>query len=235
MKKMKKYEYLLFDADNTLYDFSLAEKNAFRETCLIKNLPYDETIYRNYSEINDGLWKKLERKEVNLEFLKVERFRLLLISLGRIENDEMLADAADMSILYMENLGKQTCLVDGAKEICPVLSKKYKMYIITNGISRIQRARFDNSEIRGYFEELFISEEIGYSKPSPAYFDHVLEKIGDADRSKYLVIGDSLTSDCDGAIASGIDICRFNPKSEDDNGRKLTYTVKRLAELCDIL
>lgn len=109
------------------------------------------------------------------------------------------------------------------------------MYLVTNGISEIQRSRFNKSAIKEFFLDIFVSEDIGHAKPSHAYFDYVLEKIGDHDKSKYLVIGDSLTSDCDGAISYGLDICRFNPDNLPDNGRKLTYNIKKLSELAEIL
>lgn len=232
---MKKYEYLLFDADNTLFDFNKAEYLSFKETCRISGTDFTEEIYGKYSEINDGLWKRIEKKEITLDFLKLERFRLLLVFLGFEDNEETLAKAAEMRDVYVENLAEQSCLVDGAEEICKILSAKYKMYLVTNGISKIQRSRFAKSAISEYFLSIFVSEEIGAAKPSPVYFDHVLDKIGERDRSKYLVIGDSLTSDCDGAIAYGLDICRFNPNNLPDNGRKLTYNIKKLSELAEIL
>ena len=232
---MKKYDYLLFDADNTLFDFTKAEYNAFGITAEYGSLEYSEELYSRYSEINDGLWKRLERKEITLDFLKTERFRQLLIECGRADDDATLAKAEELRDRYMAELSKQTCLIDGADEVCHRLKDKYKMFIVTNGISSIQHSRLEKSALSDCFDGIFISEEIGYAKPSEAYFDKVLETVGDSDRSKYLVIGDSLTSDCDGAIAYGLDICRFNPASKPDDGRKLTYNIKRLEELYDIL
>ena len=82
---------------------------------------------------------------------------------------------------------------------------------------------------------MFISENIGYTKPDKGYFDYVLNAVGDSDKSAYLVIGDSLTSDCDGAIAYGLDICRFNPNNTSDKGRVLTYTITKLTDLFEII
>ena len=232
---MKKYEYLLFDADNTLFDFTKAEYMAFKETCMASNLEFSEELYIKYSEINDSLWKKIEGKEITLDFLKLERFRLLLVSEGRENSEDTILLAEKMRDLYIESLGNQSCLVSGAEECVKSLSEKYKIYIVTNGIAKTQRKRFSASVINQYFEDIFISEEIGFAKPSNCYFEYVLNKIGDNDKSKYLVIGDSLTSDCDGAINYGLDICRYNPNNLSDNGRKLTYTIKKLSELTEIL
>jgi len=232
---MKKYEYLLFDADNTLFDFSKAEYLAFRIAAEGGAIPFSEELYREYSTINDGLWKRLEKKEITLEFLKIERFRLLLISLGYEDDETTLDKAAFLRDCYIEALGEQTCLIEGAADVCRKLSEKYKMYLVTNGISKIQRSRLEKSELKPYFRDIFISEEIGAAKPSLSYFDAVFASLGNPPREQCLVIGDSLTSDCDGAIAYGIDICRYNPMGDSDKGRVITYTVKKLSELTEIL
>lgn len=232
---MKKYEYLLFDADNTLLDFTEAERRAFRFTCEKCGVEYSKELQEIYSEINLSLWKKLEVGAVTMEFLKLERFRLFLVHCDGGEKEDTTERATEMKNTYMDALSKQGCLIDGAEELCKNLSKTYKMYIVTNGIAKIQRSRLALSNLLPYFEGVFISEEIGYAKPSAGYFDHVLSVIGESDKSKYLVIGDSLTSDCDGAIAYGLDICRYNPKNSSNNGRELTYNIKELSELYDIL
>lgn len=232
---MKRYEYLLFDADNTLFDFSLAEYISFGETCQKGGLPYSEELYREYSRINDGLWKRIEKKEITLEFLKTERFRLLLVEMGRPDDGNTLKKAEALRDTFIETLGQQTCLVDGAEELCRTLAGRYRMYLVTNGIGRIQRSRFEKSILKPYFDGIFISEEMGCAKPDKAYFDYVLTQIGNPGADRCLVIGDSLTSDCDGAIASGLDICWYNPKNGDAKGRELTYTVTKLSEIIHLL
>ena len=232
---MKKYRILLFDADNTLFDFSRAEEEAFRATAERGGLAYSDALYRRYSEINDSLWKKLERRETDLETLKLERFRLLLAEYGPAGEDGLAARAAFCRDAYIEALGEQTCLIDGAEQLCRDLAGKYRMFIVTNGISRIQRRRFEKSSLAPYFDGMFVSEELGVQKPAPAYFDAVFAALGQPEKSSVLVIGDSLTSDCDGAIAYGLDICRFDPKGEGNGGRALTYTVRKLSEIRDLL
>lgn len=233
---MSKYKYLLFDADNTLFDFSQAEYNSFKRTCAAFGVSFSEELYKAYSAINDGLWKQLERGEIKLEFLKLERFRRLLTEHLGYNSDEETSETADKwRAEYMENLSHQSCLVDGAEEICAVLSEKYTMYITTNGIAHIQKSRFVPSPIYKYFSGMFISEEIGASKPSGEYFRYVLDKIGDRNKADYLVIGDSLTSDCDGAINLGLDICFYNPHGKTTDGRNVTYNISKLSCLADIL
>jgi len=232
---MKRYEYLLFDADNTLFDFSLAEYISFGETCRVGDIPYSEELYRTYSEINDGLWKRIEKKEITLEFLKTERFRLLLLEMGWADDDAALKKAQELRDTYVETLAQQTCMIEGAEELCRTLAEQYKLYLVTNGIGKIQRSRFEKSALKPYFDGIFISEEMGCAKPEPAYFEHVLREIGSPAKEKCLVIGDSLTSDCDGAVRSGLDICWFNPGNADAKNRVLTYTVTKLSDIIHLL
>ncbi len=230
---MKQYKYLLFDADETLFDFKKAEHEAFHLTADQVGIPFSEEIYAVYSKINDDLWKALERKEVTLPELKIARFRQLLCYLGTPEEGRE-ETAARMRDTYVESLALQSFLIDGAQELCRRLSETYPVYIVTNGISRIQRMRLENSPIKDHVTEMFVSEEIGVQKPAAAYFDYVLDKIGDPDREKYLVIGDSLTSDIKGAVEYGLDCCFFNPKGVTTD-LPVTYTVGKLSELYDIL
>ncbi len=232
---MAKYKYLLFDADNTLFDFTTAELLSFRDTCRSCDIEYSDEIYKRYSEINDSFWKLLEKGGITLDTLKIERFRKLLLSFGHADNDETFVKASKMRDTYMANLGNQSCLIDGAENICKKLSQDYALYIITNGVSKIQHSRFNKSALYSYFRDIFISEEIGFAKPAPEYFDYVIDLIGDSHKSAYLVIGDSLTSDCAGAITYGIDVCYFNPHDKPDGGLTLTYTIKKLSELEEIL
>lgn len=234
------YKYLLFDADNTLFDFGLAEFHAFRETCRLAGIDWSEEAYKAYSAINDALWKKLERGETTQAELKIQRYREFLEWYGYTGDSE--DKAVFMGETYKVSLGRQAFLMPDAEEVLAVLSARgYRISIVTNGISQIQRARMASSPLQKYVTDLYISEELGVAKPDPAFFDAVFADIGDTDRKTYLVIGDSLSSDIDGAIASGLDCVwfspktKFSPKAADAKGRKPTYTVQKLPELLSIL
>ncbi len=230
---MKAYKYLLFDADDTLLDFKKAEHEAFRLLCSEVGIDFSEEVYAVYSEINDRLWKRLEKKEITLEELKPERFRQLLRYL-RTPDEALEGIAMRMRDGYMAALGKQSFLLRDAEEVCRRLSEKYPIYLITNGVTKIQRARMEHSAIKPYVQQMFVSEEIGVSKPAAAYFDYVLNVIGDPERGNYLVIGDSLTSDMAGAVGYGLDCCFFNPAGRTTD-LPVTYTIEKLTELYEIL
>lgn len=232
---MARYRILLFDADNTLFDFDRCEEEAFLKTARMEGIVPGEGLYERYSAINADLWKRYERGEIGLEFLKIERFRLLFLSMGEKDGIELSERAAHFRDAYTEALSNQAFLIPGAAELCRDLCRAYDLYIVTNGISRIQRNRFSKSGLQPYFRGMFVSEEIGAKKPDKRYFDAVFEGLGNPPRSEVLMIGDSLTSDADGALGYGLDFCRFNPGGRSDEGRAVTYTVKKQSEVKDIL
>lgn len=227
---MKKYKWLLFDADNTLLDFTLAERNALSATLRGASIPDTEENIAIYSEINDGVWKMLERGEITKERLRTYRFELFLEKIG------VGCDAEAIALSYVENLKSNSGLCKGAFELCRALYGKYKLYIITNGILEVQRARFGGSLICEYFEHSFISDEIGAEKPARDFFDYVAAAIEGFDVKEALVIGDSLSSDIAGGIGYGIDTCWYNPKGKSaPEGMNITYMVEKLSQIYELL
>ena len=226
----KKYEWLLFDADDTLLDFKLGEHRAITATLADAGLPTDDEVIATYSRINDNLWKMLERGEVTKDRLKVLRFTQFCEHYGFDCDGVALAES------YVENLKKQTVLLDGAEDVCRALYGKYKMYIITNGIEAVQTARFGGCAIKEYFEKCYISDAIGVAKPKKGFFDAVAADIEGFDTSRALVIGDSLTSDIKGGVEYGIDTCWLNPTGKElPDGMDITYVIGDIRELLGIL
>ncbi len=223
-----KYEFLLFDADGTLFDFLKCEEMALRIAMKNIGVDIDDEGVALYSKINDGMWKALERGEIDKNSLRIERFRQFGEKYG------FNTDFNALSLNYTDNLAMQNYPIDGAEEICRRLYGKAKMYVITNGIEYVQKNRFATSPLKDFFEKLFISGEIGFEKPDRRFFEAVERGIPDFDIKKALVIGDSLTSDMAGGIGYGIDCCWYNPNG---NTTKLPvkYTVSDLSEIEKII
>lgn len=202
-----KYKTVLFDADGTLLDFKRSEDEAVRMTISSFGItPTDELVCK-YSEINDSLWKALEKGEIEKNVLLYHRFELFCEHFG------YECDAKEMARSYMHNLSKMSYIIDGADELCQKLYGKVKMYIVTNGVEFIQKGRFANCPITKYFDDIFISGVLGYEKPDINYFIKVDELIG-LNKSETLIVGDSLSSDILGGMNYGIDTCWYNPSSK---------------------
>ena len=225
---MPKYDILLFDADETLLDFGRAEHEAITATLSHFALPSNDETVSVYSRINSGLWRQLERKEIDKATLRVRRFEDFCREIGAD------ADFKSMARFYENTLSMQAFLIDGADRMCSKLAQKCDIYIITNGIKEIQTGRMSRSGLLPYIKGSFISEDVGFEKPDSRYFDIVKSEIPDFDRKRALVIGDSLTSDMKGGINVGIDTCWYNPKGLITE-LPVTYNVSSFEEIMQII
>ena len=226
-----KYEIIIFDADETLFDFKKSERDAFKNTMLEFDIEYDENHHlKVYKEINTAIWKELEDGLITQKKLKIERFKRL--------SDKLNAgfDEAQFAKSYMKHLSNGSFLYDDSIALVESLHKDYRLTIITNGLTDVQDKRIRKSVIAKYFEDIVVSEEALVSKPDPKIFEHALNNIKHTDKSKVLMVGDSLTSDIQGGINFGIDTCWFNPnKIINKTGITPTYEISNLMELKNII
>ena len=112
----------------------------------------------------------------------------------------------------------------------------HRVYLITNAVEAVQRGRLGRSALAPYVEEAFISETAGAAKPSVEYFDYVFAHIDGITKEKCLVIGDSLTSDIQGANNYGLPCCWYNPKRlARPASLCVDYEIRDLRELYDIV
>ncbi len=225
---MNRYRYLLFDADETLFDFPQSERLAIVKTLGDYGFPCGEEMISLYSGINHALWQKFNLGEIPREQIRKERFTKLLEAIG---GDPALGPEMDRH--YAASLGGFGVLYPGALELCRWLAPHYEMAIVTNGFSLSQHGRFDRSPVREYIPHLFISEELGCQKPQKLFFDKVLEAMGITEREKVLVIGDSLNSDIQGGKNAGLDTCWYNPEGGESG--LPDYTVRSYEELMELL
>jgi len=204
---MKKFTTLLFDADDTLLDFRKDERQALVKALACYGVPATEENIKIYSDINQGMWKQLERGEITKPELKRTRFRKFFEAIGfHCEEDSLTVNEH-----YLSLLGEGGNTLEGAVETVRALSEEgYELHIVTNGVAATQAQRLTKSGLLPYIKEVFVSETIGYQKPRKEYFDAVLEKISEKDKSRILVIGDSLTSDIKGAMNAGLPCCWLN-------------------------
>lgn len=220
---------LLFDLDDTLLDFHASEKESLKDTLIHFGIEPSESTMALYSEVNRGQWKLLEQGKTTKPKLKIDRYRIFFEKIGV---DIAASDAANF---YENRLSKSAILVDGAKELLDTLRGKYRLYLITNGFSVIQRGRIAASDIGEYFDGIFVSEEMGADKPTQLYFDKCFAEIEGFCKEESLVIGDSLTSDIKGGNSVGVRTVWYNPKGASATDVVPTFEIKTLAELTELL
>ena len=223
------YDILLFDVDDTLLDFHKAEYIAFQEVCKLYNIPWSEEFYNQYKIYNTACWKALEEGTMKRKDVYTERFVKLFA------NYQYTFDSKEFNKSYFSLLRLQHPLMPNAIELLEQLKHK-QLYVVTNGDKYVQEPRYQQSHLNEYFIEAFISEETGYEKPSKEYFEYVASRIPNFDKSKTLIIGDSLSSDMKGGINFGIATCWYNPNNKPNaNNLSIDYEIKDLLELLPIV
>ncbi|WP_068786142.1 YjjG family noncanonical pyrimidine nucleotidase [Paenibacillus phocaensis] len=225
------YTHILFDADDTLYDYPKAENHALGRTLTEAGIACTDEVMKAYQSINQQLWRDLEQGLVTQASLRTERFARLIQELGATPSLRV----EEISERYLELLGEGVFLIEGAYDICrDLIEAGIHLAIITNGIKKVQTNRIAGSKLAGMFEAIIVSEDTGYQKPHPGIFDYAFEALGlqQADKSRVLIVGDSLTSDMKGGINYGIDTCWFNPFHRPNTlGYQPTYEIRRLEEV----
>lgn len=221
---------VLFDLDDTLFDFHKAEKIALTKTLVHFGIDPTEETLALYSTINAAHWKRLELGEISREEVKVGRYRELFKTIG-IECDPVKATAYYESMLAIGHY-----FMPGAPELLEELYGKYRLYIVSNGTAKVQEGRIGSSGIAKYMDGIFISQILGANKPDKQFFDICFAEIPDFSLSETVIIGDSLSSDIKGGINAGITTVWFNPKGiENDSDIKPDYTIKELSEVPGLL
>ena len=198
-------EFLLLDLDDTILDFHKAERIAIAKTFQDFGVEPTEEVLHRYHLINKSCWERLERKEWTREQVLVNRFSLLFDEVG------VKADATACARAYERNLSIGHYFLPGALEAVESLSKKYRLFLVSNGTASVQKGRLTSANLYPYFEKVFVSQEVGHNKPAPEYFEKVFAQIPGFDRSRAIIVGDSLTSDILGGIHAGIATCWVNP------------------------
>lgn len=221
---------VLIDIDDTLLDFSESAKKAIEVSFGICGLEYNEHVASTFHEINDGLWKKIERKELTKQEMYGLRWNTILKALG-IEYD-----GSKMEPLFRSTLSSIAQPVKNAYELLEYLYKKYPLYAATNSSYDHQKNRLVQADMLKYFKNLFVSEAMGALKPAKEYFDKCFMQMGDCTPSEVVLIGDSLTADITGGINYGLKTIWFNPKKEEcPKNVRPDHIVSSLLEIKNII
>lgn len=226
------FKVILWDIDNTLLDFHAAESVAIRTLFAKHHLgTCTDEMLADYSQINRGYWQRLERGELSKPEVLVGRFREFF---GKYSLNTDCAAAFNDD--YQLALGDTVRFFPGAWETVNAFKGRILQCAVTNGTSIAQHCKLKNSGLGEIFDQVFISDEIGFEKPTVAFFDAVWKKIGNYDPNEVLIIGDSLTSDIQGGNNVGIKTCWFNPDGAPlPKNLRIDYDIRSISEVLDIL
>jgi len=186
---------LLFDIDDTLFPSSefaaLARRNAVRAMIRMG-------LHATEDELLEMLGKIIEEKGSNYP----RHFDLLLkrIKGRKIESPARFVAAATGA--YHDTKAAIQPYPDVPRTLLEMKELGYRLYVATNGISVKQWDKLIRLGIALYFDEVFVSEELGIKK-GPAFFRYILKKIK-AEPKECVMIGDREDMDILPAKAVGL-------------------------------
>ena len=223
-------EFLFLDLDDTILDFHQAERVAIAKTLRDFGVEPTEEVLGRYHLINKWHWEQLELGKMTRPQVLSGRFRVLFGELG------VDADPEAVTARYSENLSRGHWFLPGAEEAVEKLSKKYRLFLASNGTASVQKGRMTSANLYRFFEQVFVSQEIGHNKPARAFFDICFSRIEGFDPEKAMMVGDSLTSDMRGGNNAGIKTCWVNPGHAEGNAEiHIDYEIEALAQLPALL
>lgn len=223
-------KFVLLDVDDTLFDFLESAKSAIKKCCEIHEVEYSDYLIERFIALDRELWHKYEIGEIEQKEIFEKRF-LHLFEEFNIDKDPILFEENFKNFLASEYV-----LIDGAKELVEYLSEKYDVYVASNSVAEVQLRRIKASGFDKYFKDIFVSDTIQAQKPSRKFFEGCFERIENFDKSRTIIIGDSLASDMQGGYNSGIKTCWFNPyKKENTLCINCDYEICSLEEVKNIL
>lgn len=221
---------ILFDLDDTILDFKKSERAALTKTLKELDIEPTERILSQYSKYNISQWKRLELGEISRAEVKVNRYKLLF--------DEFNIDAAPelATAIYEKHLAVGHYFIDGAPEMLENLYTSYDLYLVSNGTKKVQDGRLASANITQYFKDIFVSEAVGFEKPSIKFFEYCFDRIPNFNKAQTVIIGDSLSSDIKGGINAGIKTIWFNPHHQQNNTALIPdYEIYTLNEIISCL
>ncbi len=218
-------EFLFLDLDDTILDFHKAERIAIGKTFRFFHLEPTEEVLGRYHEINRWHWEQLEQGKLTRDQVLVNRFQALFAEMG------LEVDGRACAGVYEKNLAVGHYFLPGAEEAVASLSRRYRLFLASNGTASVQKGRMTSANLYRFFERVFVSQEVGFNKPSKAYFERCFSQIPDFDREKAIMVGDSLTSDIQGGINAGIKTVWVNPEGKAAGKIRPDYEIQSLSQL----
>ena len=222
-------KFVLMDLDDTILDFSLAEHKALARTFEEFGVSVTEENVALYSRINSSVWNKIEKGELTRSEALIQRFALLFAHVG------VQADPQKTNDFYFATLSQNADFIAGAKKLLEELKGKYSLIAVSNGNSIVQWPRIKKAHLEDYFDKIFISQEIGYDKPSEKFFTKCFEQIENFNRDEAIILGDRLSSDVLGGQNAHIKTCWFNAKGKEATNIKPDFEIQSLSEFIGVL
>lgn len=220
--KLENYDWVLFDADDTLFHFD--SFSGLKKLFHAYGVDFNSADYQEYQAVNLPLWVEYQNGKISADTLKQRRFRAW--------GERLNVPPKELNRGFLLAMADLCTPMDGVKELLNRLHGRTRLGMITNGFVDLQEVRLERTGLRSYFDLLVISEQVGFAKPDPEIFSHALTQMGRPDPRKVLMIGDNPLSDILGGTRAGFDTLWVNPKKNPrPEGVQPTFEMETLKYL----
>lgn len=222
----KKYQWILFDADETLFHFD--DFQGLQRMFAKFNVEFTAEDYKAYKKTNTELWLQHQDGKITVQELHHQRFAAWV--------RELPFTPLELDAHFLDALIEICSVLDGVDDLLQMLKGKVKLGIITNGYTKLMHARLERFGYHDHFDALVISEQVGVAKPHPGIFEHALELMGNPPPEKVLMVGDNPVSDILGGHNAGMDTCWLNMHNQ-SLPKNITphYQISSINELKQLL
>ena len=174
-----KYKAIFIDIDDTLLDYIPCCREAF--DAAMKGLPNpgdglrdEDELFQIFFSISGRLFSEAKRGLHTVAEVMELYPKEFIATIGYPE------EAVDpFKQAFRAAWGETHTLVPGAKECLEALHNKgYRLFAASNSFGHLQRSRLQHAGILHYFEDTYISMDIGYDKPDVRFYEHALRRCG---------------------------------------------------------
>lgn len=217
------FEVILFDLDNTLYDYDYTHNIALNSVFLYikeKNDIDIDNLEKEYNIIKVQL--KNDILKTGSCHSRIIYFKNLIINLY-LKN----IDAIELDDLYWKSFYNNMKLYNNISELLILFKKNnIKLGLITNFTTKHQLQKLKFLNIYHYFDHILTSEEVLMEKPNSLLFLTILNKFNCLSQNA-LMIGDSYDEDIVPALKLGINAIHISKeKIKNNNYIALENTTK---------
>lgn len=217
------YDWVLFDADQTLFEFKGFE--ALQAAFATFGVNFTQEDHAKHHSISAPLWAAYQNGEITAHDIKVRRFADWAKKLDTTPEE--------INRRYMHGLVTQCPTLEKVRPLLEALfDAGVKMGIITNGFADLQAPRLAHENMTQFFEWVVVSEEVGVAKPDPKVYEAAWQKMGCPEKSRVLMVGDNIVADVQGAQNFGFDTAWLNPEKKPcELSQNPTFTIEYLSDL----
>lgn len=230
---MSRFTTILFDLDDTLFDFSACWKKGMEQTVAAHPLTADLDKNRMLEALErhgDDLW--IDVIAQRYDFTQYRRLRLQR-SLADFGLEAAVEQLDDFQSSYAAACMEAVTPNSSDQAVIAKLAERFTLGIVTNGPVDMAFIKLDRLGLSEYFpkERVFISELIGYHKPDKRIYAAVLNRLG-ADAKQVLFVGDTWEADVAGAMDAGMAAVWINPRGKKpDTDHEPLAVIERLDQL----